>query len=128
MKTFLKTVAWIGSVIMISGAIIAFRESWILYFKLGHNEVPMTYLVTFWICLTGLALMLIGGLFSNPRFFWIMCTFAGVFYIASSFYAYTRGTNWGLEEFGIFVVPGLVAILEGIWLKLKKIPCETLAQ
>ena len=119
MKTFLKMVAWIGSIIMISGAVIAFRESWILYFRIGHNGVPMTYLVTFWVCLTGLALMLIGGLFSKPRFFWIMCTFAGIFYIASFFYAYTRGTNWGLEEFGIFVVPGLVAILEGIWLKLK---------
>lgn len=96
MKTFLKTVAWIGSVIMISGAAIAFRESWILYFRIGHDGVLLTYLVTFWVCLTGLALMLIGGLFSNPRFFLDHVYLRGYFLYCFPFLCIHPGNELGV--------------------------------
>jgi len=126
MKTFPKIIAWIGVGIVALGAIISFSESWIIATTdPGRIGVAFGYMFAVFCSVLGLVFMLIGGLISRPRYFWLASIIVGSFYIISFFEVYL---NWPgriqdnqidsmFYELGFSVLPGLVAIIEGVWLK-----------
>jgi len=118
MIIFLKVISWLGSGITLSGAVIAFRESWIIYSEHGKIGVAMGYLPAVWLGILGILLMLVGGLLSSPRFFWIACIAIGLLYIVSFFAIYAWDESFpNMTDLSISVLPGLVAFGEGVWLK-----------
>jgi len=125
MKTSLKIFTWIGLGIMIFGAIISFSTSWTMVTDPGRIGVDFGHGIAVLFALLGLFFMLIGGLISRPRYFWLGSIIVGSFYIISFFEFYQ---SWPgrihdnqigilLSELGMSVLPGLVAIIEGAWLK-----------
>ncbi|MDD4924019.1 MAG: hypothetical protein PHF74_04200 [Dehalococcoidales bacterium] len=122
MKLLLKFSAWAGIVLFTVGAIIAFSESWTITFTSAQVGVAFGYWFAFVFSITGLVLMIIGGEISKPKYFWIGCIITGLFYIISFFPFYIEFQNYSrigslLQTIGISVLPGLIAIVEGIWLK-----------
>jgi len=125
MKTFQKITAWTGLGIVAIGATISFYSSWII--ALDPNWIGVDYGHMFGLLLSiiGLLFMLIGGLLSKPKYFWIGSIIVGCFYIVSFFSMYqywpTRiddnQIDFLLSEMAISFLPGLVAIIEGMWLK-----------
>jgi hypothetical protein len=73
----------------------------------------------------GIVLMIIGGILSKPDKFWLASIIAGLLYIASFFEIYLnfpfrirdRQIETLTGEILISIIPGLAAIIEGIWLK-----------
>ncbi len=73
--------------------------------------------------------MLAGGIWGKPRHFWLSCIATGSLYILSLFYFYTLLSYWieqgyihtFFRELIFLIPPGLVAIVEGIWLKRKNV-------
>ncbi|MDD3994438.1 MAG: hypothetical protein WCX07_04430 [Dehalococcoidales bacterium] len=122
MKIFLKILAWSGIVLLTVGAIIAFSESWTITFTSLQIGVLFGYWVAFLLGIAGLVLMLIGGLISKPEYFWLASIIAGSLYIISFFSFYIEFPNYSrikflLQDLAISVLPGLIVIIEGIWLK-----------
>ena len=123
--TFLKLISWIGVGIMAFGAIISFSTSWTIVTDPGRIGVDFGHMFAILFGILGLVFMLAGGLISRPRYFWLGSIIVGSFYIISFFEFYQ---SWPgrihdnqigilLSELGMSVLPGLVAIIEGAWLK-----------
>ncbi len=128
MNTFFKVIAWFGLVLFSLGAIIAFYGSTVfLLAEPGEIGVLFEYMFAMWFGIPGIVFMIIGGLISKPRKFWLVCIVAGLFYIVSFFEIYlgfpgrihSGQTGFMLKEISFSILPGLVAILEGIWLRRK---------
>jgi hypothetical protein len=122
MKPLLKFIAWVGIVLFTVGAIIAFSESWTITFTSAQVGVAFRYWIAFLFGIAGLILMLIGGIISKPEYFWLASIIAGSLYIISFFSFYIEFSNYSrvgllLQCLGISILPGLIAIIEGIWLK-----------
>ncbi len=122
MKKFLNILAWSGIVLFTVGAIIAFSESWTITFTSTQVGVAFGYLFALFFGIAGLVLIIIGGVISKPKYFWIGCIIAGLFYIISFFSFYIEFPNYShikylLQEIGISILPGLIAIIEGVWLR-----------
>jgi hypothetical protein len=73
--------------------------------------------------------MLIGGIWGKPKHFWLACIITGSLYIISLFYFYSylpdriehRYVYKIFRDLIFCLLPGLIAILEGIWLRKKLI-------
>ena len=132
MRNFQNVIAWLGVFIMVIGAFFAFRDS---AAQPGQIGVTFGYMFALWFGLGGLALMLAFGLPSKPRFFWFASIAVGLIYIVSFFGMYAhlgeRVENNQVDilmtELAMSVLPGLVAIAEGIWLKSRNKKRENLA-
>jgi membrane-bound ClpP family serine protease len=129
MKTFFKVIAWFGLVLFTLGAIIAFYGSWVfLLAEPGERGVLFEYMFAMWFGIPGIVLMIIGGIISKPKNFWLASIITGVFYIISFFYAYIHISEsrfiFIIEVLSISVLPGLIAVIMGIQLKKdeKNIP------
>jgi hypothetical protein len=123
MNSFLKRLAWTGMAIFLFGAVLSFLESCALTAQ-GHFGYAVGHQNAFFMGLLGLIFMLIGGLTKNPRNFWLICIIAGLFHIASFFEIYIYiALEQGFEHvpsslLAIALIPGGIAIVEGIWLKI----------
>ena len=86
MKTLLKVIAWTGLGLMTLGAILAFIESWALFLA-EPGEIGLTFLSikAIFFGIPGVVFMLVGGLISKPRYFWLGSIIVGSFYIISLF-------------------------------------------
>ncbi|MFC1865371.1 hypothetical protein ACFLYB_01490 [Chloroflexota bacterium] len=125
MKTLFMIIAWIGIGIVTFGAMISFWTSWVMVMDSYRIGVDWGHTFGLLFGVLGLVFMLIGGLISKPRYFWLASIIVGSFYIISFFDIY-QGLSSRLHdnqidllliELAISVLPGLVAILEGIWLR-----------
>ncbi|MDD4923898.1 MAG: hypothetical protein PHF74_03560 [Dehalococcoidales bacterium] len=131
MKIFLKVLAWLGVVAFLFLITLAFIQSFIsITIDSGKGGAlfwgPEIAFVSSFIALIP---MLIGGIMGKPKYFWIACIITGSLYILSLFYFYSylpdrieHGHVYEIFKDLIFcLLPGLVAILEGIWLRRKTI-------
>jgi hypothetical protein len=122
MNTFFKFIAWLGIVLFTLGAIIAFYGSWLfLLAEPGEIGVLFEYMFAMWFGIPGIVLMIIGGIISKPKNFWLASIITGVFYIISFFYAYIHIPEsrfvFIIEVLSISALPGLIAVIMGIQLK-----------
>ena len=126
MKTFQKITAWTGLVIVAIGATISFWNSSIIAADPNWIGIDYGHMFALLLSIIGLLFMLIGGLLSRPKHLWLASIIVGCFYIISFFSMYqywpTRidDNQIGslLSDIAISFLPGLVAIIEGIWLKV----------
>ena len=110
MKIFLKVFAWLGAILFLLLEILLFGT---------ENAFVFSFIA--------LVPMLIGGIMGKPKYLWITCIITGSLYILSLFYFYSylpdrieHGYVYEICRDLIFcLLPGLVVILEGIWLKRK---------
>jgi len=125
MKTFLKIAAWSGMCFFALLVIILFWQSFLIITAEEAGGFLFSPMVALIVSCIGLVPMLAGGLISKPKHFWLICIVVGSLYILSHFYLYLyipSGIQGGqldvvLENLAYSVLPGLVAIVEGIWLK-----------
>lgn len=129
MKIFLKVFAWLAVVAFLFLITLAFIQSFIsITIDSGKGGAlfwgPEIAFVSSFIALVP---MLIGGIMGKPKYFWIACIITGSLYILSLFYFYSylpdrieHGYVYEICRDLIFcLLPGLVTILEGIWLRRK---------
>jgi hypothetical protein len=88
MNTLFKTVAWIGLLVVITGSIMSFSTSWTMTFSSVQIGVDWGHAIATIFGIAGLVLMLIGGIISRPKYFWIAAIIAGLFYTVSFFSIY----------------------------------------
>lgn len=126
MNTFFKLITWLGIVMFILGTIISFYSSWeLLAAEPGEIGVDFGHWFAIILGIPGIVFMIIGGILSKPDKFWLVSIIAGLFYIASFFEIYLyfpfRIRDGQIEtligEILISIIPGLAAIIEGVWLK-----------
>ncbi len=126
MSTFFKIIAWLGLLIFILAIIISFYCSWLMITTPPEEGGAISlWRYTFLLGVIGLIFMLTGGLISQPRYFWIASAITGIFYIISFFALYPdllqhERIKFILQGLGISILPGLIAIIEGIWLKRQE--------
>lgn len=129
MKIFLKVLAWLGASFLLLLIAANFTQS---FFAITAETVGGLMIgpeSAFVFSLIGIIPMLVGGIWGKPKHFWLACIVIGFLYILSLFYFYTHLPYW-IEHRYIYVMfkdlifcllPGLVAIIEGIWLKRKTV-------
>lgn len=125
MNTFFRMVAWAGLLVFIAGAIISLSTSYTLTSLSVRVGLDFGNYLAFLFGIVGLVLMQIGILISVPRHFWLLSIIAGLFYIASFFDIYLdfperirySQIDIIIELLGVSVLPGLIAIIDGVWLK-----------
>jgi hypothetical protein len=131
MKIFLKVLAWLGAVIFLFLITLSIIQSFIaITIEPGKGGAlfwgPEIAFVSSFIALIP---MLVGGILGKPKYYWIACIITGSLYILSLFYFYSylpdrieHGYVYEIFRDLIFcLLPGLIAILEGIWLRIKGI-------
>lgn len=107
MKMFLKFLAWVGLLIVLSGLVFSYSSSWVMSSSRGQLGSGVGYVITALIGAIGTLLALIGGFISRPRYFWIGTLVVGIAYIVS-FYGYFFGYT---VELGAKFIPGLLVML-----------------
>ncbi|MBI2830055.1 MAG: hypothetical protein HYX81_02740 [Chloroflexi bacterium] len=121
----------VGAGLVFLGVVLSFFISMKLVFPGLPKEHPTfgieaVYVYVALLDIIGLPIMLSGGLVSKPRYFWQASIVIGLLHIASlwgfvlfeSFGRLKEGRiNLMINELGIAVLPGLIAIGEGIILK-----------
>ena len=76
MKSFLKVIAWIGAGLVATGMVIAFSA---LIFGVGG--VDFAHPIAIVLAIVGIPLMLIGGLVTRPKHFWLTSIIIGALYV-----------------------------------------------
>ena len=125
MNTLLKVIAWIGVAFFTFGASISFWTSSVMVMDPYSIGVDWGHMFGLLFGVLGLVFMLIGGLFTKPRYFWFISIIVGFLYIISFFSIYQglparvrdNQIDILLSDLAISLLPGLVVIVEGIWLK-----------
>jgi hypothetical protein len=122
MNTVFKVIAWLGIVLFTLGAIIAFYGSWVsLLAEPGERGVLFEYMFAMWFGFPGIVMMIIGGIISKPKNFWLASIITGLFYIISFFYAYINIIEsrfiFIIEMLAISILPGLLSVIMGIQLR-----------
>lgn len=125
MNTLLKVIAWIGVAFFTFGALISFWTSSVMVMDPYSIGVDWGHMFGLLFGVLGLVFMLIGGLFTKPRYFWFISIIVGFLYIISFFSIYqglparVRDNQIDIlfSDLAISLLPGLVVIVEGIWLK-----------
>jgi phosphatidylglycerophosphate synthase len=128
MKTFLKSLAWIGIALFAFGLSLSFYTSWIIAMDPHSVGVSWGHMFGLLFGVLGLIFMLIGGLLSKPRYLWLVSIIVGLLYFVSFFSIYQelptriRDNQIGtlFADLAISILPGLVAICEGIWLRITE--------
>ena len=127
MKIFLKSLAWLGAVFFLLLIAATFTQSVFAITAETVGGLMISPESAFVFSLIGIIPMLVGGIFGKPEYFWLACIITGSLYIISLFYFYTNLPYW-IEHRYIYIMsrelifcllPGLAAIIEGIWLKRK---------
>jgi len=130
---FLKIIAWVGLGFMVVTTMITFRLSWEYSHYVPDSHPVVRGLQWFLVPpldIIALTLMLVGGFKGKPELFWSASIAIGSIYILS-YYAYAElfidhilrpslfaGTSIFFLSFAI--IPGIVAIVEGIFLKIAE--------
>jgi hypothetical protein len=125
MNIFFKIVSWLGIVIVTIGAIISFITSWIDIWSSIQTGVNFGHYLASIFGIAGLILIIIGGIISKPKYFWLTSVIVGSFYIISFFSLYLdfpdrihyKQIGYILDKLARTVLPGMIIIIEGIWLK-----------
>ena len=129
MKTFLKVIAWIGFGIFSSSTIVSFSA---LIFGVGG--VDFTHAFAFLLAIIGVPLMLLGGLITRPKYFWLASITVSSLFVISFYFSIVnlvfdiRHTEWDyLTRNGwlftviwrrmMFFIPGIAGIVEGILIR-----------
>ena len=136
MKSFLKTIAWIGAGLMALAIMIVLISWWSRVNQPPSNYMTggVAFIALFIIPLVILAFffMLIGGLIGKPKYFWLVSLTLGILYIGTYFPVvqatinrihYSKPADIDIEDIItiIFcVVPGITAIVVGILLRTVK--------
>jgi hypothetical protein len=129
MKVFLKVLAWLGAGFLLLLIAANFTQSIFAITAETVGGLMISPESAFVFSLIGIIPMLIGGITGKPRYFWLACIATGSLYILSHFYFYTLLSYWIeqgyiytlFRELMFMILPGLVAIIEGIWLKRKAV-------
>ena len=129
MNTFFKFIAWLGIILFTLGAIIAFYGSWtVLLAEPGEIGVLFEYMFAVWFGIPGIVMMIIGGLISKPKNFWLASIITGAFYIISYFYAYIHIPEsrfiFIIELLSFSILPGLIAVIMGIQLNKDRLSTQ----
>ena len=132
MKDFLKIVAWTGIALMSVATVIMFNLSWEYSHYIPspyHTDKGLQWFYVPLLDIIALASMLVGGIKTRPKYFWIPCVVTGVLSILS-YYGYAMefinilhealfgGTSLLFLSFA--VIPGIIAIVEGLILRTIK--------
>jgi hypothetical protein len=117
-KTFFKTVAWLGVLFLFIGAIISFYSSWeIMTAEPGEIGVDFGHWFAIIFGIPGIVLMIIGGIISKPKNFWLASITAGLFYIISFFSMYSQfpesRIEYILQTLSFSFLPGLIPVFMG---------------
>jgi hypothetical protein len=126
MNTFFKFIAWLGIILLVIGAIISFYSSWqIMTAEPGEIGVDFGHWFAILFGIPGIVMMIIGGIISKPKNFWLVSIVSGLFYIISFFQIYVgfpyrmRAGQIGfmLVEISFSILPGLIPVIMGIQLR-----------
>ncbi len=129
MRVFLKVLAWMGTGFFLLLIIADFTQSFSAITADTVGGLMISTESAFLFSLIGIIPMLVGGIMGKPKYFWLVCIATGSLYILSLFYFYSFLPYW-IEHRYIYyifrdmvfcILPGLVVIIEGIWLKRKKV-------
>ncbi len=121
-KKFFKTIAWTGAVLLVIGAIISFYSSWALMTaEPGEIGVDFGHWLAIIFGISGIVLMITGGLIARPKYFWFASITAGLFYIISFFSVYSQfpesRIEYILQMLALSFLPGLIPVIMGWQLK-----------
>jgi hypothetical protein len=74
-QTFLQVISWVGAGLVGSGTVIVF-----LALIFGVGGVDFAHPIAIFLAIVGVPLMLIGGLISKPRYFWLASIIVSALY------------------------------------------------
>ena len=117
-KKIFKTIAWVGVILLVVGAIIAFYNSWALMTaEPGEISIGFGHWLAIIFGITGIVFMIIGGLIAKPKYFWVASITAGLFYIFSFFSVYSQfpesKIEFILQILAFSFLPGLIPVFMG---------------
>jgi predicted MFS family arabinose efflux permease len=117
-KSIFKTIAWIGAILLVIGAVISFYSSWALMTaEPGEIGVDFGHWLAIIFGIPGIVLMIIGGLIAKPKYFWFVSITAGLFYILSFFSMYSQFPDsqikYILQTLSFSFLPGLIPVFMG---------------
>jgi hypothetical protein len=127
MQNALKVIAWMGLVLLVLAIYTALISSWEMVIDPYSIGTKFGTAFTWILGVSGVIFMLIGGLTSKPKYFPSPSVVIGLLYIVSFFGIMNdwpdriRGHQyWILTYETVFsILPGLTAIIEGIYLKTR---------
>lgn len=138
----MKISAWIGAGFMIVSAALYVYVAFLIDHTLDpiHPTMDFSFVVPMPFAVIAILLMLIGGLSSRPKYFWLVSLLSGLFCFVV-FYpimegliqnyqhtepAYRHLDSHDILEISISILPGLLLLIESIVLFLKRnIPRNT---
>jgi hypothetical protein len=128
MKTFLKILAWFGLGLMLISTVLQFAWSWDMAFPNHDSRGNGIDLSPFYFFIAAFAfiLMLLGGLVARPRYFWLASIVIGFLSFISPWGQWSEIDRflYPWKDYGgfflvlSFILPGLLAIGEGILIRI----------
>jgi hypothetical protein len=128
-KAVFIAITWIGVIIITLTICASFWMSWKKIFDPGSIggvdfETPIAWILGG----IGAVLMLIGGINSKPKFFWLVCITIGILYVVSFFGNFKeipeRIRYNDLDTVKMYLIysilPALVCVIEGVFLKISE--------
>ena len=133
MRTFLKVIAWVGFGIVFLGVIIAFIQSWVVWFPEPgfRGGLNIGHPIAMFLAIIGVPLMLVGGIIAKPKLFWLPSFIVGSLYIIAFipcvqnlvFYLRHTDPDYLMQRGELFrllwynlgpLIPGIIGIAGGI--------------
>jgi len=131
----MKVTAWIGAGFMLMSATLYVYVTFFHHFYQDpiHPTMDWTYMFPMPFAIIAVPLMLIGGFFGKPKYYWLVALLSGIFYIMVfypivqhdiSYFQRTGTASFrNLSRYTDFVYcipPGLFLVIEGIILFIKR--------
>ena len=108
----LKILAWVGVGVIALGLPLSFYSS--VLATRGDLGSYNGYWIAYTISILGVVLMVMGGVITRPRFYWLAAIIIGIAYIAS-LYGWLGNNSAGFTGMIMVILPGLAAILVGLF-------------
>jgi hypothetical protein len=132
----MKVTAWIGTGFMLISAVSYVFVTWFIDHTLDpvHPTMDLSFIVPMPFALIAVPLMLIGGFFGKPKYFWLVSLISGLFCLLV-FYpimegsvqnyqhtaaAYRNITSSAIRNVLISILPGMLLLIEAIILFVKR--------
>jgi hypothetical protein len=118
MKKLLKILAWLGLLLVFITLPLSFSSSDTLI-STGELGTGVGYAITGLASVIAIVLILICGIVTQTRYLWIGTIAAGVLSLIS-FYGYYIEPDFPIHKILIPMAPGILLVVEGIWLKMRQ--------
>ena len=106
----IRTFAWLGVGLVASGSALAF------YSSISGADSMTGYYMAWILSIFGTIALILAGIISRPRFFWLAAIMIGIFYIAS-LYGWMGNNTAGFIGVVMVTMPGTVCIITGTLIK-----------